>query len=68
MPLVYPTAPQAFKCVELCQMLSNSYRAIYFFRFDEVRNVVYIQAGVESRQDAIQVVVFPDSNWEFIDE
>jgi len=44
-------------------MLSNYYRDIQLFRFNERTGVVYILAT-----DELQVVIFQDGIWEFIDE
>lgn len=43
-------------------MLSNSYRNIELFRFDEQTGVVFIFAGEE-----LQIVVPPNGGWRFLD-
>ena len=44
---IYPTDEQAIACLRVCQMLSNSYRNIELFRFDDQTGVVFIFAGEE---------------------
>ncbi|AFZ24293.1 hypothetical protein Cylst_2050 [Cylindrospermum stagnale PCC 7417] len=55
-----PTVAQAITCLRVCQMLSNSYRNIELFRFDEQTKVVFIFAGEE-----LQIDVLPDGAWRF---
>ena len=43
-------------------MLSNCYRNIELFRFDDQTIIVYIFASEE-----LQVVVFSDGSWRFLD-
>lgn len=47
-------------------MLSNSYRAIYVFRYDTSRQIVYIQAGTEVQTDEIEVEIPQNGLWRFI--
>jgi hypothetical protein len=61
-----PTVEQATSCVRVCQMLSNSYRAIYVFRYDTNRKIVYIQAGTEVQTDEIEVEIAQSGLWRFI--
>ncbi|AFZ33529.1 MULTISPECIES: hypothetical protein [Cyanophyceae] len=61
-----PTVEQAFACMRVCQMLSNSYRAIYVFRYDTRRQIVYIQAGTEVQTDEIEVEIPQGGLWRFI--
>ncbi|PSB49187.1 hypothetical protein C7B80_03030 [Cyanosarcina cf. burmensis CCALA 770] len=61
-----PTVEQALACVRVCQMLSNSYRAIYVFRYDTNRKIVYIQAGTEVQTDEIEVEIAQSGLWRFI--
>ena len=61
-----PTVEQAMSCVRVCQMLSNSYRAIYVFRYDTNRKIVYIQAGIEVHTDEIEVEIAQSGLWRFI--
>ncbi|MBF2008466.1 MAG: hypothetical protein IGS49_24235 [Chlorogloeopsis fritschii C42_A2020_084] len=58
-----PTIEQAFACVRVCQMLSNLYKDIKLFRFDDKTGEVYILAG-----DDIQVIVYPNGEWEFLND
>ena len=43
-------------------MLSNSFRNIELFRFDEQLDVVFIFANED-----LQIVVYPNGEWSFID-
>lgn len=47
-------------------MLSNGYRAIYLFRYDTTRQVVYIQAGTEAKNDEIEIEIPDNGFWRFI--
>lgn len=58
---IYPTIPQAFACLRVCQMLSGYYRDIYLFRFDDQIGSVYILAAEE-----IQIIVPPNGDWYFL--
>lgn len=60
---ITPTNEQALACLRVCQMQSNYYRNIELFRFNEQKGYVYIWAGEE-----LQILVFRDGNWRFIDE
>jgi hypothetical protein len=44
-------------------MLSSGYQPINLFRYNPDNEVVYILAGVN---DGIEVLVFPDGLWRFI--
>ncbi|WP_442937052.1 DUF6888 family protein [Nostoc sp.] len=44
---ILPTTEQALACVRVCQMLSNLYKDIRLFRFDDKTGQVYILAGDE---------------------
>lgn len=44
-------------------MLSNSYRDISLFRFNEKKKYIFIMAGEE-----LQILVFPNGSWRFINE
>lgn len=44
-------------------MLSNGYREIQMFRFNDTKGYVYILAGED-----LQIVVPPNGIWRFIDE
>lgn len=45
----------------VCQMLSNSYRNIEIYRFDEYTGVVFIFASEE-----LQIIVPPNGQWRFL--
>jgi hypothetical protein len=57
------TAKQATKACILCQDLSRGYIAIYLFRYDPKEKYIFILAG-----ETIEIVVFEDGNWEFIND
>jgi len=61
-----PTSQQALACLRVCQMLSTSYRAIYLFRYDTTRQIIYIQAGVEAKNDEIEIEILKNGLWRFI--
>jgi hypothetical protein len=44
-------------------MLSNRLLDIHLIRFDEIERYVYILAG-----DEMEILIFPEGNWRFIDE
>ncbi|WP_372478229.1 DUF6888 family protein [Nostoc mirabile] len=54
---------QALACVRVCQMLSNLYKDIRLFRFDDKTGQVYILAG-----DELQVIVLSNGIWDFVNE
>ncbi|WP_414859148.1 DUF6888 family protein [Nostoc sp. KVJ3] len=58
-----PTTDQALPCVRVCQMLSNLYKDIRLFRFDDKTGQVYILAG-----DELQVIVLSNGIWDFVNE
>jgi hypothetical protein len=60
---IYPTAEQALTCLRVCQMLSNLYRDIQVFRFDDQTGDVFILAS-----DELQIIVRRDEPWRFVDE
>ena len=59
---IYPTNEQAIACLRVCQMLSNYYRNIELFRFDDQSGIVFIFAGEE-----LQIIVPPNGLWRFLD-
>lgn len=61
-----PSSQQALACLRVCQMLSNGYRAIYLFRYDTSRQIVYIQAGTEAQNDEIEIEIPDNGLWRFI--
>jgi hypothetical protein len=58
---INPTNKQAQACLRVCQMLSNGYKDIHLFRFDERLGDVFILAG-----DDIQIVVPSTGDWYFL--
>ena len=58
---INPTNKQAQASLRVCQMLSNSYKDIHLFRFDDQVGDVFILAG-----DDIQIVVPPTGYWYFL--
>lgn len=58
---INPTNEQAHACMRVCQMLSNSYRNIEVYRFDEHTGVVFIFASEE-----LQIIVPPSGQWRFL--
>lgn len=61
--IYHPTAVQALTCLRVCHNLSNCFLDIHLIRFNEIKGYVYILAG-----DEIQILIFPEGNWRFIDE
>ncbi|WP_445228433.1 DUF6888 family protein [Cyanothece sp. BG0011] len=55
------TVAQAIKSVEICQSLSDLHQDIVLFRFDDVKEEIYILAGKD-----IEVIIYPNGNWEFL--
>ncbi|WP_414690186.1 DUF6888 family protein [Nostoc sp.] len=60
---ILPTTEQALACVRVCQMLSNLYKDIRLFRFDDKTGQVYMLAG-----DELQVIVLSNGIWDFVNE
>ncbi|WP_442940725.1 DUF6888 family protein [Nostoc sp.] len=58
-----PTTEQALACVSVCQMLSNLYKDIRLFRFDDQTGQVYILAG-----DEVQIIILSNGIWDFVNE
>ncbi len=61
--IIQPTNEQAQACLRICQMLSNSYRNIELFRFDEQVGIAFIFAGEE-----LQIMVSPNGLWRFLND
>ncbi|MFN6562731.1 MAG: DUF6888 family protein [Nostoc sp. ChiSLP01] len=59
---INPTNEQAQTCVRVCQMLSNSFRNVELFRYDDQTGVVFIFANEE-----LQIIVPPNGDWRFLD-
>ena len=55
------TNEQAHACLRVCQWLSNCYRDIVLFQFNERTRIVYILAG-----DDLEIEVSRDGNWSFL--
>lgn len=56
-----PTNDQAQACFRVCQMLSNYFRDIQVFRFDDQTNTVFVFAGEE-----LQIIVNSQGHWRFL--
>ena len=59
-PAIYPTTEQAIACIVVCQWLSNCYRDIYLFRFNDQAGYIFILAG-----DELEIIVSRDGLWRF---
>lgn len=57
-----PTEPQMLKCVALCQVLSNYYRPIQLFRYDQQRGEIFVIAG---EQGTIEITIFATGQWRY---
>ena len=57
------TALQATKACILCQDLSKGYIPIHLFRYDSVGRYIFILAG-----ETIEIQIFENGNWRFINE
>ncbi|MFP4135329.1 MAG: DUF6888 family protein [Halothece sp.] len=55
------TLEQATKSVEICQSLSDLYQDILLFRFDDLKEEIYILAGRD-----IEIIIYADGVWEFL--
>ncbi|WP_225938700.1 DUF6888 family protein [Kovacikia minuta] len=60
---MFPTSEQAIACLQFCQMLSNYYRDITLFRFNDLTGAVFIMAG-----ENLQILVPQNGKWVFVDE
>ncbi|WP_390883462.1 DUF6888 family protein [Kovacikia minuta] len=60
-PLFCPTLEQNFASVCVCQMLSNYYRNIELFRFNERTGEIYIFASEE-----LQIIIPRSGSWRFV--
>lgn len=58
-----PTKIQMLKAIVVCQWLSNFYRPIYLFRYDQKRQEIYIIAG---EQENIEITIFNDGSWRYV--
>jgi hypothetical protein len=58
---ILPTPEQNFTSVYLCQMLSNYYRNIELFRFNERAGEIYILASEE-----LQIIIPHNGVWRFV--
>lgn len=56
-----PTVEQAFAAVCVCQWLSNGFQPIYVFRYDSIRQILYILAGTNEN---VQIIIPPNGFWE----
>jgi hypothetical protein len=58
-----PTSKQSSTAIFICQLLSNLFKPINIFRYDNQLKTLYIQAGVN---DEIALVIDEDGSWEFV--
>jgi hypothetical protein len=56
-----PTTEQSRTCIRVLQMLSNAYRTIELFRFDDQVDIIYIFTGED-----LQIVIFQNGVWRFL--
>ncbi|ELS01121.1 hypothetical protein Xen7305DRAFT_00008230 [Xenococcus sp. PCC 7305] len=54
-----PTATQMLTAIATLQSLSNFYRPIFLFRYDEKRKHIFIIAG---EQETIEITIFANGN------
>ena len=59
----YPTTAQAFKCIALCQSLSDLGRDIVLFRYNPILGTIFILTATE-----LQIVIRENGDWRFEDE
>lgn len=62
-----PTIEQAFGSVRVCQMLSNLYRTIHLFRYDQNFRTIFILTKSLNNEE-LQIVILPNGLWRFIDD
>ncbi|KAM3100273.1 DUF6888 family protein [Phormidesmis sp. 146-35] len=53
---MFPTHSQAITCLILCQLLSNGYRDIHLFRFNDREGYVYFLLAVSLKSSFIAMV------------
>lgn len=58
---ILPTNEQGIACIRVSQILSNYYRNVELFRFDDDTGDIYIFSSEE-----IQILIQRDGNWRFI--
>lgn len=56
-----PTSKQAQAAINICHALSNLYRVIVVFRYDEYNEVIYILAT--QGQQETEIVIHPSGFW-----
>jgi hypothetical protein len=57
-----PTESQMLQAIVLSQWLSNCYRPIYLFRYDEERKEIFIVAGA---QENIEITIYTSGKWRY---
>lgn len=62
-----PPIEQLFTCLYICQMFSNYYSSIQIFRYEERQKTIFILAE-NQRQEELQIVIYPNGRWRFIDD
>jgi len=60
--ILMPTEPQMLRCIALCQVLSNCYRPIQLFRYDQERKEIFLIAG---EQGTIELTMFETGQWRY---
>jgi hypothetical protein len=60
-----PTDEQAQACVRVCQMLSTGFQQVHLFRYNPELRTVYILAGIT---ESMEIVVYSDGEWDFVNE
>lgn len=60
MPYSYPTPVQAFKCIELCHLLSNFYQPIHMLRYEVVTGEIFIIAGIN---EDVEITIYRNGTW-----
>jgi hypothetical protein len=58
-----PSKPQSDSAIFVCHMLSNFFQPIQVFRYDQILQTIYIQAGTN---DGIALIIDNKGNWEFV--
>ena len=59
MPYNRPTTEQSFKCIELCQSISDLKRDIVLFRYDSISGTIFILTSTETT-----IIIQRDGTWE----
>ena len=57
-----PTQKQMLKAISTLQYLSNFYRPIYLFRYDEINKVIFIIAG---EAENVEIIIYADGERDY---